>query len=275
MTFETHLRQQRLAPRTVALYMRIAARWEAAGVSPQVWLAKKLGPRTPPGTHRSYCAAAAQWCAWKGHALDRKALPRIQRRQKTGRDALSEPELQSYYDVVDTSWVDDPVYTILLLLPRTGLRVSEACELRLGAVQSRGRHLGLDLIGKGEKQRWVPLGDEARRVLREYQKTGRAAVLAQAGNDSNGWLFPSPRVHGDHVSASSVQKALREIRDGMKGYARRASPHVLRHTYATRVLANPRANLKALQTLLGHENIATTAIYAHPSADQLADIVPD
>ena len=234
---------------------------------PQAWLEQRLTPRTPLGTYRSYTAAAAHWLDWSGRGpLDRSRLPRPKRRQSAGREALDASELAAYYDVIETSFIDDPVYTILLLLPRTGLRITEAVELPDSAITVKGRIAGLDLLGKGSKQRWVPLGPESLRILREYRKVGRPGYLE--GRRSS-WMFPSPKDPSKPISAEYVRKSLRAVRDELPGYGAEVTPHVLRHTYATKILANG-ADLRTLQMLLGHEDITTTAMYTHPDAAQLA-----
>jgi len=294
MTFADYLIAQQLAPSTVRLYVSIASRWDpyategygAAGrrlallrpadipaaVDPHDWLAAYLTPKTPRGTHRSMCSAAFQWCAWKGQTFDSTRIPKRTKQQPTGRTGLSVDELESYYRVVEESPVDDPVYTILLLLPRTGLRVSEACNLPLDAVQTKGRRRGLHILGKGQKLRWVPLSDEAWRVLSVYKRVGRPDVIKRlAKRTDSPWMFPSPKRYAP-ISTGSVQTALAEIRADMDGYAAKATPHILRHTFCTNLLRK-KVPLRTVQTLAGHANITTTALYLHPDADMLGDAV--
>lgn len=141
------------------------------------------------------------------------------------------------------------------LLYATGLRVSELVSLR----QS---DLNLDVgfltcIGKGDKQRIVPMGEQAVASLRTYLSSGRAALLK---GRSSPWLFP-----GGRGAAPLTRVGFWKL---LKGYARAAglrtdvSPHVLRHSFATHLLDRG-ADLRAIQMMLGHAALSTTQIYTH------------
>ncbi len=150
---------------------------------------------------------------------------------------------------------------ILQLLRHTGLRVSELCNLRLGDITISERK-GEVLVrgGKGNKDRTVPLNNDARRAVDAYQAI-RPTVAADL-------LFVGQR--GQPLRPQGVQLVVQK-------YAQRAglpevTPHVLRHTFAKHVL-DAGADLATVQRLLGHERLETTAIYTHPTARDLAAAV--
>lgn len=152
---------------------------------------------------------------------------------------------------------------LLELMYATGLRVSEAVQLRLDEVNlNKGL---VNTIGKGDKQRIVPLGEEASHWIGEYLARGRGALLQQHRCDA---LFVSQKKTG-----ISRQLAWMIV----KQYARQAgvkslSPHSLRHAFATH-LVNHGADLRTVQMLLGHADIATTQIYTHVANERLKSIV--
>ena len=145
--------------------------------------------------------------------------------------------------------------TLIEVLYATGLRVSELVGLRLPDVRlSEGL---IQCLGKGRKQRVVPLGDEAAAWIRRYVAEARP-VLAK-GRESV-WLFLNAR-DARALSRSGFWKIL-------KAYGRRAalrsrlSPHVIRHSFATHLLERG-ADLRTIQTMLGHADLSTTQIYTH------------
>ena len=152
---------------------------------------------------------------------------------------------------------------ILELMYATGARVSEVCGMRLDAL-----HLDLGYVrcfGKGSKERIVPVGDVAAAAVREYIENGRP--VGEKGRQSP-WLF---RGRGTApISRLSVWKIVRKyaLRAGI---GRRISPHTLRHSFATHLLEHG-ADLRAVQEMLGHSNIATTQIYTHVDRSRLKAI---
>jgi len=142
------------------------------------------------------------------------------------------------------------------LLYATGMRVSELVALRPGDVNLEAGCL--TCTGKGDKQRLVPMGDEAASWVARYLREGRAALL---GRRSSARLFVSARGGGAGLTRVGFWKILR-------GHARRAglspapSPHVLRHSFATHLLERG-ADLRAIQMMLGHADLSTTQIYTH------------
>jgi len=143
---------------------------------------------------------------------------------------------------------------LIEVLYATGLRVSELISLRAGDLNLDDGYL--TCIGKGDKQRMVPLGHEAADWVRRYLREGRPALL---GRKSSPWLFVNAR--GGGLSRVGFWKILKEY--GVKaGVLRDISPHVLRHSFATHLLERG-ADLRMIQMMLGHADLSTTQIYTH------------
>ncbi len=152
---------------------------------------------------------------------------------------------------------------MLELLYATGLRVSELIGLRAQDINlERGF---LVVMGKGSKERAVPMGESAAAAVREYLASARPVLLKGAGSDV---LFLSVRKKG---------MTRQMFWERIKTYARSAgigtsiSPHTLRHSFATHLLDNG-ADLRAVQAMLGHSDISTTQIYTHVSRERLRKI---
>jgi site-specific recombinase XerD len=263
-----------LADSTAKLYHRHGKRIARSGVSPAAWLDSVVDDSTPAGTVTSYLAAARHYYDWMvSQGLDPERQPsqpkrRRRKRQKMGRTSLSPEQLLRYSEVIREApeMRDRPeVRTILLLLPHTGLRVSEACSIHTSLLGRQEGVYGITVLGKGNKERWVPLvTKESTSLLRSY--------IAEVRPSSDGWLFASQQRPTLHVSPESIRAWLRELRPRMGVWAAKVSPHTLRHTFATNLLRNG-VDLKTVQTLLGHEDMQTTAQYLHPDAKQLANAV--
>ena len=144
-----------------------------------------------------------------------------------------------------------------------GLRASEAIALELGQLDLQGGIIRAR--GKGSKERIVPVGSKAIQALRAYLDKGRPRLVG---------LREEPRVflnaRGGGLSRQGLYKIVqRHARTA--GLARRMSPHTLRHTFATHLLAGG-CDLRSLQEMLGHADIGTTQVYTHLSADRLRDV---
>ena len=150
------------------------------------------------------------------------------------------------------------------LLYSSGLRVSELCELQLSDLNEE---LGVvRVMGKGSKERLIPVGRSAVAALGEYQRTGRPQLLR--GRASK-YLFVTAR--GSRMSRQCFWTLLRHC--GTKaGILRRLTPHVLRHSFATHLLEGG-ADLRSVQTMLGHADISTTQIYTHVMRSRLRETV--
>ena len=152
----------------------------------------------------------------------------------------------------------------------TGLRVSELVGLPLAAVARDGRMLIVE--GKGGKERMAPLGDPAMDALEAY-KAVRDDFLPKGDTRKTAmkFLFPSSAREG-HLTRVRFAQMLKELGLEVGIDPKRVSPHVLRHSFASHLLANG-ADLRSLQTMLGHSDIATTQIYTHVLEDRLKSLV--
>ena len=161
---------------------------------------------------------------------------------------------------------------LLELLYASGLRVTELVTLKLGAVQRDPRVILV--TGKGGKERLVPLNSAARKALEAYLAV-RGAFLRHRGGrtEENSWLFPS-RGQGGHLTRHRVGQLLKELAVAAGLAPQRVSPHVLRHAFASHLLANG-ADLRAVQLMLGHADISTTQIYTHVLDERLRRLVDE
>jgi integrase/recombinase XerD len=144
---------------------------------------------------------------------------------------------------------------LIEVLYATGLRVSELVSLRAGDLNLEEGYL--TCIGKGDKQRMVPLGQEAVAWVRRYLAEGRGALLRKK---SSPWLFVNAR-DGGPLSRIGFWKVLKQYGTSA-GIAAALSPHVLRHSFATHLLDRG-ADLRMIQMMLGHADLSTTQIYTH------------
>jgi integrase/recombinase XerD len=147
----------------------------------------------------------------------------------------------------------------------TGLRVSELVALPASAAR-KGQAM-LAVRGKGGKERLVPLNDAARQAMADY--------LAMAGEEAaqSKWLFPSFGAQG-HLTRQHFAHELKALAASCGIAGERISPHVLRHAFASHLLHNG-ADLRVVQTLLGHADISTTQIYTHVLEERLKSLVRD
>jgi len=152
------------------------------------------------------------------------------------------------------------LHCLLELLYATGMRVSELVGLKVGAAMADGNFIAV--TGKGGRQRLVPVSRTAEGVLKNYLKASRAA----AGGEPK-WLFPSHGAKG-HLTRQHFALELKGLARAAGFDAGRLSPHVLRHAFASHLLEGG-ADLRAVQQMLGHADIATTQIYTHVQASRL------
>lgn len=149
----------------------------------------------------------------------------------------------------------------------SGLRVSELVSLKLDAL---ARDPAFVLVkGKGGKERLAPLNDQARSAVRAYLSV-RSEFLPK-GDDANPWLFPS-RGAGGRLTRRRLGQLLDEAATAAGLDPARVSPHVLRHAFATHLLEGG-ADLRVVQTLLGHADVSTTQIYTHVQSERLRSVV--
>ena len=171
-------------------------------------------------------------------------------------------------------WRGVRLFALLEILYATGLRVSELVGLRLSSLSRDGRIV--TVRGKGGKERLVPLGDAARAAIDDWLPL-RATLIKEQGANGKGrtvpWLFPSRAIAG-HVTRDGFAKQLRDLAVAAGIDPVRVSPHVLRHAFATHLLANG-ADLRSVQQMLGHSDISTTQIYTHVLDARLKSLVQD
>ncbi|HET9868582.1 MAG TPA: site-specific tyrosine recombinase XerD, partial [Nitrospira sp.] len=274
-----HLRVEGgLARNTIEAYRRDLAKFQRYLSERKIGLRKRL----PPDTVRSFmgslhavrlspvssarCLSAVRgWLRFLRQeqiiddytALDAAPVRRGIRLPKT----LSAREVTALLESPAQSTLEDQRDRVMLeLLYATGLRVSELISVETLHVNLEVGYLRV--TGKGSKQRIVPMGEPARRVLLQYLDAIRPRFLRQRASR---FLFVSRR--GTPLSRQAFWKSLR-ARAQRAGLTKAVSPHMLRHSFATHLLGGG-ADLRSVQTMLGHADIATTQIYTHVERERL------
>ncbi|HXH42907.1 MAG TPA: site-specific tyrosine recombinase XerD [Bradyrhizobium sp.] len=164
------------------------------------------------------------------------------------------------------------LYCLLEVLYATGLRVSELVALPRSAAKRDARMIVVR--GKGNKERLVPLNEASRQAMADYLAATEAAKADKKnGLAASKWLFPSFGESG-HLTRQHFARDLKELAVASGLQARLVSPHVLRHAFASHLLHNG-ADLRIVQTLLGHTDISTTQIYTHVVEERLKSLVRD
>ncbi|WP_029585080.1 site-specific tyrosine recombinase XerD [Bradyrhizobium sp. URHD0069] len=164
------------------------------------------------------------------------------------------------------------LYCLLEVLYATGLRVSELVALPRSAARRDARMIVVR--GKGDKERLVPLNEASRQAMADYIAAIEALKPdAQKNAASSKWLFPSFGESG-HLTRQHFARELKELAAAAGLAPRLVSPHVLRHAFASHLLHNG-ADLRIVQTLLGHTDISTTQIYTHVVEERLKSLVRD
>ena len=163
---------------------------------------------------------------------------------------------------------------LLEVLYATGMRVSELVALPASAAQRDQRML--IVRGKGNKERLVPLNESAKQAMRDYLALREEAGTKLSKNGSaktSKWLFPSFGASG-HLTRQHFARDLKALAAATGLKPKQVSPHVLRHAFASHLLQNG-ADLRSVQTLLGHADISTTQIYTHVLEERLKSLVRD
>jgi integrase/recombinase XerD len=189
------------------------------------------------------------------------AMPKIGRSLPK---SLSEEEVES---LLGAPVVTDPLgnrdRTMLEVLYATGLRVSELVNLRHGQVNTTQGVIRI--LGKGNRERLIPLGEEAMRWLKDFAQGSRSEILLERQTD---YLFPTRR--GDRMTRQAFWHIIKRYAR-KAGIAKELSPHTLRHAFATHLL-NHGADLRVVQMLLGHSDLSTTQIYTHVARERLKEL---
>jgi integrase/recombinase XerD len=164
------------------------------------------------------------------------------------------------------------LYCLLEVLYATGLRVTELVTLPLSASRRDARMIVVR--GKGNKERLVPLNEASRQATADYLAAVEALKPEKQKNAAaSKWLFPSFGESG-HLTRQHFARDLKELAAAAGLAPRLVSPHVLRHAFASHLLHNG-ADLRIVQTLLGHTDISTTQIYTHVVEERLKSLVRD
>lgn len=161
---------------------------------------------------------------------------------------------------------------LLEILYATGLRVSELVGLPLSAISTDRR--SIIIKGKNGKERVMPLSEPARRALNAYMDARPLHILPGREVLQKKWLFPSRTSEKGHLTRQRFAQILKDLGDDAGMEPGTVSPHILRHAFATHML-NRGADLRSVQKLLGHADIATTQIYTHLLNDKLKDMVKE
>ena len=186
---------------------------------------------------------------------------------KTGKSLpkyLTEKEINALIVVAEQS--NKRMYVLLEILYASGMRVSELVGLPLQSVTRDNQTI--TIIGKGNKERIVPLNKSAQKALDNW--LFQRELSLKRGRTSK-WLFPSTGKSG-HLTRDGFFKKLKEIATIANVDYTKVSPHVFRHSFASHLIAND-ADLRTVQKMLGHADIATTEIYTHILQDRLKKTV--
>lgn len=208
-------------------------------------------------------AQSEGWC--EQNPADKLSKP------KTGRSlpkVLSEEEVDTLIQQASQQKDRDGkrLYVLLELLYATGLRVSELVSLPVGAVEVIENHAVIRVMGKGRKERLIPLHTVAFEALKDYMSD-----LGYKTMSHKLFLFPSRSQEG-YLTRQRFYQMLKKLAllSGIDPH--KVSPHVLRHAFATHLLSRG-ADLISLQTMLGHADISTTEIYTHLLPEELQKLV--
>jgi len=188
----------------------------------------------------------------------RRRLPVYLRMEDVDR-LLNQPDLSTPYGLRD--------HAILEVLYSTGLRVSELVNLKVSDLETR---MGcLRCIGKGDKERLVPVGRKALAAVRAYIEKSRPQLLGRRDTvKASPWLFVNR--FGNRLSRIAIWRLLTAY-GRRAGIRARLSPHKLRHSFATHLLERG-ADLRSVQLMLGHADISTTQIYTHVMEERLKQV---
>lgn len=256
-SFSDHLKQRQLSPVTRRCYERIATRM--GDTDPIDFLRETISSHTPVGTVLPMRSAIKHYLISERGLTEDEAndlLPKAKGLPNKLRDSLTEEELELYRKEVRLC--PEPTKTILLLLPETGMRIQEACSLKVSDIKTKRGIKGFLFRGKRNKQRFIPLNTKATELVDNY---------LQHHHGGSDWLFTG--YFGTPLKPDSVRKWTRKIQK-REPQLEDLSPHLLRHTFATNALRGG-MDLRTLQALMGHSSIETTSRYLHPDAQMLFD----
>lgn len=199
----------------------------------------------------------------KDNPTDLLESPKIGRKLP---DTLSEPEINEIISAIDLSKPEGERNRAMLeTLYSCGLRVSEMIELKVSDLFFDEGFI--KVIGKGNKQRFVPINDYMIKLIETYKNLIRSRIKTQKGYEDT--LFLNRR--GKQLSRNMIFMILKDHAQ-KAGISKTVSPHTFRHSFATHLLENG-ADLRSIQQMLGHESITTTEIYMHLDKSHLKQVV--
>lgn len=184
-----------------------------------------------------------------------RSLPKVLNLEEV-ETLLDSPDTNDHYGIRDKAMLE--------LLYATGIRVSELIGLQIGNV-----HMTMGFvrcIGKGNKERIIPIGKTAIAALEQYLEKGRPAFVSKKSHDDALFL----NHHGKQLTRQGFWKILKRLAREA-GIEKELTPHTLRHSFATHLLENG-ADIRVVQEMLGHADIATTQIYTHVTKTRLKDV---
>ncbi len=284
--FLTYLEtERRLSPHTLKAYGRDLEsflhsmrqmfpgfEWEAiTSADVREWLIFRSSEGVSSATINRELSALRSLCRW---AVSRKRLKTNPtagiKQMKMGRrlptivaESRMQGVLEECHQTNEGDFIEERNALIILLFYATGLRLAELHSLTLDNFSDGMR--SLKVVGKGDKERVVPLVEGAQEALKKYIEKIKSENIWKDGNKS---LFLTRR--GDRLSQNMIYRIVRS-QLGAGGVKGRKSPHVLRHTFATHLL-NAGADMRDIQELLGHSSLRATQIYTHSSIAHLKDI---
>jgi len=180
---------------------------------------------------------------------------------------VEEASMNKMMEIVDTSTTEGlRDKAILELLYGTGIRLNELVGLNLYHLDVFDRTM--KVLGKGNKERVVPIGSKAMEALKHYQTHRQELYSEKTNDDDRTAVFLTKK--GKRIYPEAVYRLVRRY-IGKVSEIEKKSPHVLRHTFATHML-NHGADLRAVKELLGHENLSTTQLYTHVTVDRLKKV---
>ena len=181
-------------------------------------------------------------------------------------DVLTDEEIARIQDTFDRSTYEgERNYVMVEVLYDCGLRVSELVGLRMSNVYVEEQYL--QIIGKGNKERWVPIGGRALELMQTYIHNVRSKLTPKPGEEKIVFLNRRGARLTRQMVFIMLQRAVAEA-----GITKKVSPHSLRHSFATELVENG-ADLRSVQEMLGHESISTTEIYTHISRETLRNTI--
>lgn len=187
---------------------------------------------------------------------------------------LSEEEVTQLIKTAAAGGGADSIRLVCLLelLYATGLRVSELVGLPMSAIGEETEFMMVE--GKGGRERMVPLSEPAQKAMKDYLAVRQQFIASDDKGTQAQWVFPSRTSQSGHLTRQRFAQLLKDLARAAEIDEDRVSPHILRHAFATHLLSRG-ADLRSVQKMLGHADIATTQIYTHIVGDKLKDTVED